>query len=354
MAPPDVLPYPDGMAAVRGRRPAEARISTGDSGDQRHRQDGDQVRQLRGFVHVAEQGSISGAADVLGTAQPAMSRLLFRLEERLGLRLFDRTSRGVVLTAVGAALLPHAARVVDALCRFDAAAGAASAGEVGLLRVGTTEGAGLLTAETLRLFQLRQPGVQVRLQHAHTASKLAAVRSGRLEMAFVRNPGAVPGVVSDEVLRQPLVVALGVDHPLGSQSAVTLAELADYPLLLTPEAVNRGVHDAVLQLLASAGVHPREVAPLTNEEDALVVVASSEHWMLVSRSSVRTTPAAVTFLPLRDASAEVVIHLAWRSTPGPQDAAVRAFRRAAADAGRQLTRPAEDPPDIEDPASHGF
>jgi len=294
------------------------------------------LRQLQAFGAVVKHGSVGAAALALRTSQPGLSRLLVRLEARLGVKLFERSRRGMTLTAPGAALLPAARRVLDALHAFGTTVDAVVAGEVGLLRVGTTEGAGALITETLRRFRRRYPQVEVRLEHGHTPAKLAALRAGRLDAAFVRKPGTVPGVGLREVAREPLVAVLAVDHPLAARPEVSLQALVEHPLLLTPERINRGVHEAVLALLDQEGLCTSSVTPTTSDADAVAVIATSDHWMLLGRSTAAALVGPVLGVPLTNQVAQVSVTLAWRlngSTP-----AIDGFRQAAAEAGRSLSR----------------
>lgn len=320
MSGPGRLPYPDGMT------------SGADPGS-----DGTRLRQLRALVAVADAGSIGRAADRLGTTQPPLSRLILRLERQLGCALVHRHARGVTLTAAGAALLPAARRVLDAVSDFDRAAAEVTAGRAGWLRVGTTEGAATLIRDALRAFADEHPHVEVRLHHAHTPAKLDMLRRGDLDVAFVRNPSPVAGVTLLPLVTDPLVVVLAAGHRLAGRSAVTLADLAPYPLLLTPREVNAAVHDAVLDQLHAAGVTPRLGPPLLTEADGLTQIAATDGWTLLSRTSAGTTGPSITGVALAGADLSVTVSLAWRTHPG---ALVMDFVRAATSSGRQAPAPA--------------
>lgn len=288
------------------------------------------LRQLRAFVTVAEAGSIGAAAELLGTAQPPLSRLILRLEQRLGLKLLDRHSRGVRLTAAGEALVAPAREVLESVRRFATAADEVATGQAGVLRVGTTEGAGALISAGLRLFADRLPRVQVRLHPAHTPTKLAMLRAGELDVAFVRNPEPGRGVEIVDVWREPLVAVVADDHPLAGRPEVGLAALAPYPLMVTAREVNAPVHDAVLAIFERAGVTPTPGPPVHTEADALAQIAATRRWTLLSPTAARTS-LPVTTLPIADVRAEVWVSLAWRAHDGrhPVREFVAAVREAA-------------------------
>lgn len=270
-----------------------------------------QFRQLAAFVAVADTLNFGRAAERLGTSQPPVSRLVLRLERRIGAPLFTRHRRGVTLTGVGAALVGPAREVLQAEQDFERAAAGALTGDLGVLRVGTTEGAIDLISETLRAFAARRPGIEVRLEQAHTPAKLDRLRRGLLDAVFVRNPPPTPGVVTVEVLREPLLAVMATDHPLAGP-ITSLRHLAAYPLLVTPGSINTGVRDAVLRLLSDTGVSPRLGPPLLAQADAIAQIASSDAWTLLSLGTARTVGLTVTAVPLVE-DATATISLAWRS-----------------------------------------
>ncbi len=315
----DGLPYPFGMV----QPPADVE---GDSAGR--------LRQLRVFVTVAETGSIGAAAEVLGTTQPPLSRMLMRFERGLGIALFDRHSRGVRLTAAGEALLPSARGVLESLRIFDVTADRVVAGQVGLLRVGTTEGAGALTSTALRLFGAAWPQVQVQLHPAHTPAKLAMLRAGELDVAFVRNPERVRGLETTDVMSEPLVAVVALDHPLARLAEVELAALALYPLMVTPRETNAAVHDAVMAIFERAGVTPTLGPPMRGEGDSLTQIAATCQWTLLSPASAASA-LPVTALPVVGAGAEVRVSLAWRAHDTRRS--VQDFVAAVCDAAGRIT-----------------
>ena len=303
----DLLRYRDGMA---------------DQGADRSR-----LRQITAFVTVADMLSFSRAAELLQTSQPPVSRLIRRLEQRLGVVLFDRDSHSVRLTAAGEELLGPARNCLAAVDAFDAVADGIAAGRAGLLRVGTTEGATLLVSRTLARFAQTHPEVAVRLEQEHTPIKLKRLQQHTLDVAFVRNPLPTPGVRMAEVSREPLFAVVSRTSPLATRDVIDLAELADQPLILTPSSVNSGVRDAVLSLAIAAGFTPRPGPPMFNGQDAIAQVASSSAWTLLAADESRSTTTDVVYLALRDPDATVAVSLAWPSTGTAP--AVTGFLRAA-------------------------
>src|SRR5215831_19014127 len=141
------------------------------------------LRQLRTFVTVAEQGTVSRAALQLHVAQPALSRQISDLEEELGLKLFDRIRRRLVLTGEGEQLLEDCRAVLGAAHSLGERAQRLRRGETGILRVGATpqtiEG---VFSTFLSRYAKRRPDVQVRLTEAVGVGQLSMLERGEIQL----------------------------------------------------------------------------------------------------------------------------------------------------------------------------
>lgn len=212
-----------------------------------------ELRHVVAFVTVAEELHFGRAADRLGIAQPAVSRLVRRLEADLDVTLFERTSQRVSLTAVGAQLLDHAQTIVAEHARLVAAATALGRGEGGLLRLGTTEAMSAQLDILLERFATLKPTVRVELHPAHTPRKLELLASGELDLAIVREAQPTPGPRIEPLWSDPLVAVLPASHPHAMTAPLDRVRL-DLPLLLIARDTSPGVHDAVR---AAAGAPER-------------------------------------------------------------------------------------------------
>lgn len=289
-----------------------------------------ELRQLAAFVAVADELHFGRAAERLGIVQPAVSRLVRRLEGELGVTLFERTSHRVTLTPAGAMLAERAGTVLADVNAFADTAAELADGKTGAVRIGTTEPMGPRLQLLLERFAAAEPGIQVDLQPAHTPDKLAALRNGELDAAFVRHPGRAEGLRVEVLWREPLVVVLPARHPRAAETAVAPADLADLPFLVTERADSPGVHDALLAaahitLDASNSVARRANPPLLpfrREQEALALIATGAAWTLLEAGSAPRLPD-VAVRPLPTPGATLSVALAWRAaTPSP---AVRVF-----------------------------
>ncbi|WP_258958148.1 LysR family transcriptional regulator, partial [Streptomyces leeuwenhoekii] len=175
-----------------------------------------ELRQLRYFMVVAEEGGFSRAAERLHIVQSAVSQQIRALERDLGIVLFDRSSRRVRLSSAGERLLPEARAVLAAADRAREVAADIVAGAEGVLRMGTVQAPGDRLYRALAGFAALAPRVRVRLMKLPPAERLAAARAGLLDAVLVRAlpPGRVAGLEAIPVWTDPLYVALPAAHPL--------------------------------------------------------------------------------------------------------------------------------------------
>src|SRR4051794_31061853 len=153
------------------------------------------TRLLRAFVAVAEELNFTRAAQRLFIAQQALSSQVRQLEDRLGAKLFERTTRRVSLTEAGEQLLPHAVATLQAL---DAGVGLLEAGRRArhaTLRVGLSGTAMVPVAtETMRLFSERHPDAELKVSNAGLNQPGAGLQEGTVDVAFVRPPFLDEGI----------------------------------------------------------------------------------------------------------------------------------------------------------------
>jgi DNA-binding transcriptional LysR family regulator len=199
------------------------------------------IRQLRDFAALAAIGSFTRASLELHVAQPALSHQIKRLEQELGILLFDREPRGVALTTEGRELLERthtALRAYDALLetarRLHADAG-------GVLRVGfMAQGPGELLPAILRTFKQTHPGVEVTLHQFGFDDCFMGVARGATDVGFASGPIDE----SDEVtfltlFEEPVVVAIAADHPLARRDLLRIEEVVAEPLFTDTHPTGR-------------------------------------------------------------------------------------------------------------------
>jgi DNA-binding transcriptional LysR family regulator len=273
-----------------------------------------ELRHLRYFVAVAEELHFGRAAARLGLAQPPLSQQIQRLEQVLGVRLLDRTSRRVRLTDAGAALLPEARRVLAAAVTALEAARRAGRGESGELRVAFAATVMFLALpEIIRVFRDRFPGVHLDLREMPTGPQLAALKAGEIDIGFVREPRPDPELEMVTVMREPLRIAVHKSHPLASRATLAVQHLANEPFVLFPEELAPGLHAQVMALCRAAGFTPRVVEVSRELYTSVSLVEAGVGVSILPASVEKLGWRGVRYRPIPSASAETRIAAAWRT-----------------------------------------
>jgi DNA-binding transcriptional LysR family regulator len=260
-----------------------------------------ELRHLRYFVAVAEELHFRRAAERLHVAQPAVSEQVRKLEDELGVRLFDRTQRSVSLTDAGAALLTEAHRVLRQAEAARLAARTASGRPGRVLRVGYVPTA--LPASiprTLRRVVAAMPNLQTTMEPGPGLELVDAVRAGELDVAVVSQPTPTIGVRVTSLGEQRAVAVFPVDHEHAVKPRVALAQIAPERIVVLPRDADRPLYDAVLAACSAAGISPTLIEMPDGHVDRILLAVASGGGMAVLPECVsqRYADAGVRFVPL--------------------------------------------------------
>ena len=230
------------------------------------KQNGLDLDQLRAFLEVADRVSFRRAAEALCISAPALSRRVELLEERLGARLLERTSRSVRLTEIGASFRERARAALDDLdaATFDVAL--RTAGSPGRVTVSCIPSVALgVVPQAIRAIDRKLPGVKVHVLDDSAAIAMDKVRDGEADfgIAFLPEPSAE--LVFDPVLDDPFVLVVARDHRLAKHRSIRLASLGNE----TWVALSRGSGNRQLinRALADHGIylpHTHEAAHIAS------------------------------------------------------------------------------------------
>ena len=273
-----------------------------------------ELRHLRYFVAVAEELHFGRAARKLGIAQPPLSLQIQRLEAELGVSLFDRTSRRVELTAAGRSLLADGKRVIENFYSATDAARRAARGETGTLSVAFAASVmSLSLPKVIRRFREEFPGVRLELRELSTGAQIAALRTGDLDIGFLREPPPDDAFVTETVMRERLVLALSKRHPLASRKRVRLADVANEDFVLFPRDLAPGLHAQVLAMCAEAGVHPR-IVQTSRELYTTISLVEAELGVTIIPDAARkmSWSRGVRYFPITSPLSWTRIDAAWR------------------------------------------
>jgi DNA-binding transcriptional LysR family regulator len=259
-----------------------------------------ELHQLRCFVAVADELHFGKAARKLAMLPSALGRHVRLLEEDLGTRLLERTTRHVSLTESGAAFLDDARALLAQADRVAARARAQARKRSAVIRVGAIDSAaaGLLPL-LLHDFRERCPDVSVQLVEEKTIRLLPRILSGHLDLAFLRPPATKdPRFEFLFLFDETAVVALSSRHRLARRSRVGLRDLANEPLIVPERRSRPHSHDLTTKLFAQAGLEPR-VAQFADEKQTIVnLVAAGIGAAIVPRWTSRMMIKGVRYVPL--------------------------------------------------------
>lgn len=191
------------------------------------------INQLKTLIHVAEVGSLSKAADRLHIAQPALSRQIRLLEQELGVHLFERHGRGMVITDVGRDVLAHAVHVMSELDSIRAAAANGGSSYKGMVMIGTTPTvAEIVTLPLVSRIKQAHPQLGVRFSSAFTGHLLDWLQRGELDLAVSYDPRPMKSLRIFPIMMETLFFVSAGQDRLRMGGPVPFAGLADVELIM--------------------------------------------------------------------------------------------------------------------------
>jgi DNA-binding transcriptional LysR family regulator len=289
-----------------------------------------ELRRLRYFIAVAEEGHVTRAAERLGIQQPPLSRLIQSVERELDVQLFRRRARGVELTDAGRAFFEKSRALLADLDHAIETTRRTARGEQGHISVGVTPTAPFhpFVPRVFRAFRETFPMVTLTLEEAHTLELVDHLRDEKIDAAFIRTPLADPeGLTVTPVVEEPLIAALPSGHKLARDSSrtssVSLKDLAAETFILYGRPLGPAVYEATIAACHAAGFSPRvqEAARITS---TMSLVAAGLGVAVVPASLQRMNMDGVTFRHVKGTTAlQSPINLVSRR--GDPSATVRQF-----------------------------
>ena len=271
-----------------------------------------EIRQLEYFVAVAEEANFTRAAERVHISQSGVSAQIRQLERELGTDLIDRSGRAATLTVAGDAALVHAREALASV-----AAVQRSVDEVtGLIRGRLT--VGMVTActvaplfEALADLHQARPGVDLELVEDNSDRLVERVRSGSMDLALVGVAGATPADLEAlTIISEGLAALVPPHHPLADNAAVTLAELAGYPIVCLPQGT--GVRTVFDQECAHHGVHA-DIALQASAPDTVADLAHRGMGVAVlSETMAAHYHRQLIAIPITGISTPSILALVWR------------------------------------------
>ncbi len=192
------------------------------------------TQNLKAFVEVAETQSFSAAAEKLHITQPAVSKRIATLEQQLGCKLFDRISRTVYLTEAGAALLPRASQILQAVQDATRSITDLQGDISGELSIGISHHIGLhRLPPVLQSFSKQYPSVHLNIDFMDSEEAYEQIMHNKIELAVITLNPTDSSTLNQEIIWQDeLAITIATDHPLTAITNPDLSQLSQYPAIL--------------------------------------------------------------------------------------------------------------------------
>ncbi len=266
-----------------------------------------ELRQLKYFIAVAEEHSFSRAAQRLHISQPPLSVQIMLLENELGVRLLNRTNRGVSLTAAGSVFYEEMRAVVVRLEHGKTRAKQAGSGQVGTLSIGFVSIAdyGILPP-TLKEFRQRFPAVEVQLHELTSDVQLREMRAGRIDLGIALGPLQEADFVLETLLHEELVLATPIKHPLiKPKGKLDLRSFAKDNFIVPPREIAPGLYDLIISQCHASGFVPRITQHARQMQTVISLVAAGMGIALVPSSVQNLKRAGVHYGRIRGSKAGI-------------------------------------------------
>jgi DNA-binding transcriptional LysR family regulator len=272
-----------------------------------------ETRLLASFVAVAEELHFGKAANRLMIAQPALSRQIRLLEERLGTRLFERTQRRVNLTAAGTLFLDRAHRILGEIEKATAEARRADAGEAGRLSIGFIHSSTYsVTPMILGQFHSRYPDVELVLYEMTIWDQMKALRDHVIDIGILRPPVGDRMLASQTFSSENFIVAVPAQHHLAHRGSVSLTELAGEDFVLFSQRHSPLFHSRIIAMCERAGFVPSVEQHATQIHTIVGLVRANMGISIVPEVARNLMMTDVAFLEIEERPAPVEVALAWR------------------------------------------
>ncbi|AUL48240.1 LysR family transcriptional regulator [Bordetella trematum] len=256
-----------------------------------------ELRLLRYFIAVAEERHFSRAAQRLHISQPPLSYAIRQLEDQLGVRLLERSSRHVALTPAGQVLYGQALALLRQAEEVGLLVQRVDAGLQGRCRIGFV-GSMLYRGlpDVLAALRAAMPGVEQVLQELNSNDQIEALRRGELDLGFVHANPLPPEVRGLDLMAEPFVVCLPQSHPMAGRRKVDLRELAKEDFIFFAREASPSYYETVLSLCVGAGFYPAVRHEVRHWLSVCALVSQGLGVSIVPACMIRSRLAGTRFL----------------------------------------------------------
>ncbi|MDF2894097.1 MAG: LysR family transcriptional regulator [Rhodococcus erythropolis] len=275
------------------------------------------LNQLESFIAVAETLHYGHAAERLSITQPPLSRRIQALEKELGVELIDRTGRGVELTPAGRAFLGDARKILGMSDQAALSARRVPTGETGTVKLGFTGSAAHSVLDSIvEATRARLPGIDLVLRERVSGTQVEELRSGALDLGLLRPPVPAGALETSLLQREPLMLAVPLDHRLADSSRnPTITDLDGEALVMYSPAEARYFYDLLVSTFLDAHIAPRYVQHISQVHTILALVKAGLGIALVPAAATAMEVRGVELREIDGIEARPVeLFLTWRTT----------------------------------------
>jgi DNA-binding transcriptional LysR family regulator len=300
-----------------------------------------ELRQVRYFIAVAEEGNFTAAARRVHVTQPPVTRQIRALERELKVTLFRRTPQGTELTDAGREFLIDAREIIARAKQAAQRSMAASRGQVGRLAIGYY-GSTVFRAipDILRHYRTRSPDIQISLAPVPKERIYEALRSRSIHIAFGRYLTPGPDICVDLVEREPLYAALPSTDALSARPFIEASELASKSTIMFSSAEHPGLKQEIMKALPNTSDHSLNDVEVDGYASAFALVSIGAGVAIVPQALTIVGYPGIAFVRVGDDAAFAPAHCAYLSSE--QTPALKGFLRSVREHATGQTQPGTD------------
>lgn len=268
-----------------------------------------EIRQIRSFVVLAELLHFGRTASRLNLSQPALSKQIQLLEESVGGALLQRGKHGAQLTSLGRQFLSGAKALVRDADELVEETRRAAQGNSGWLRIGFGFHTFEIVPRVVVKLRRKAPAIGITLRDMSTAEQIAALRTERIDVGFLRLPVS-PEFATRHIIEDRLMLVSNAVEKLPASWG--LKDCRDRPFVILSRERSPNLHRHVMKLCEKSGFEPRVVQEVPEVTTALALVRAGLGVSIIPQSFSTTRFAGVRFHPLRGREARYAVSAAWR------------------------------------------
>ena len=248
---------------------------------------------------VEELGSFRKAAEALRVVPSVVSRRVRSLEDALGVSLFQRRRQGAEPTVAGRRILSRGRAIVGDVRDLLRLASLSSTGSEGTLCVGVVSSiAGGTARELLSGFLAAHRDVDLQVAEGSPRDHISEIRALKMDITFVVGTPPAPECVVEPLWSEPILVALGSDHPLAATDVIEWSQLASERFIVSKTDPGPEIHDYVVKQLSALGLHPIIEPRPVRRDGLMALIGLGRGVSLVGAAEAGVTYPGVAFRPL--------------------------------------------------------